>query len=344
MPGPDRPLRRALDTVRRAVRTAKLWSPGARMLLGCSGGLDSMVALELLVQLRPSLRHGLAIAHVDHGLWPGSVAAVSLVRTAAERHGLAFASVRLDLAAGAQLEARARDARYAALQAMGRDLACDGVVTAHNADDQAETLLLRLARGSGLDALAGIRRRRDDGDGLLPVVRPLLGLDRPRLRACADSLGLAWHEDPSNANIAFTRNDIRHNVLPALEAAVPGAASGLARTAEHLAAHEGVLDAWIGRALAGDLQIGPEGALLAAAAVPDDPDQIAALLRHVCRRLGAPPPSTRAVAQACAVLSGVGHVPPAPGMSTRIKGLDLSRGPLGWHFRSIVVAQTGGAD
>jgi tRNA(Ile)-lysidine synthase len=122
-----------------------------------------------------------------------------VVRAAAGRFGAGFRAVRAEVAAGPNLEARAREARYAVLPA--------DVLTGHTADDQAETVLLNLLRGAGLDGLAGIR-----ADGR----RPLLALRRHETRALCASLGLTPVEDPSNADPAFTRNRVRHEVLPLL--------------------------------------------------------------------------------------------------------------------------------
>jgi len=325
-------LRRALASVRRAVRGRQLWQRGDHLLLGCSGGLDSLVALALLHRLQPSLGHGLAVGHVNHALWPGADAAQELVQRAAAALGVPFASRRLVLAHGADLEARARDQRYAALQSMASELGCTLLATAHHADDQAETLLLRLGRGAVLDALAGIRARRQDG-----VVRPLLHLDRQTLQAVAHELALVWHDDPSNADLSFTRNRIRHRVLPELQAAIPGAASGLARTAEHLAEHGTVLDAWIARALADHLRIKDASAELDHARVPTQRAMQASLLRHICARLAAPMPSERALDQACAVLAaGRGEA--------KWHGMTMLGDLTTWRFLVRRVAERPGAD
>jgi tRNA(Ile)-lysidine synthase len=138
--------------------------------------------------------------HVDHGLRPGSGDEAGVVRAAAGRLGAAFRGVRVVVAPGPNLEARARAARYAALP---RD-----VLTGHTADDQAETMLLNLLRGAGLDGLAGMD----------PVRRPLRRLRRRETRALCDSVGLKPIEDPSNLDSAFRRNRVRHELLPLLEA------------------------------------------------------------------------------------------------------------------------------
>lgn len=328
-------VRPCLDAVRRTVRSRRLWQPGTRLVLACSGGLDSLAALEILARLRPSLGHTLAVAHVEHGLWPGNAAAVEHVAAAAQAHGLDFACERLNLEHGADLEHRARTARYAALHRLRLELGGALLATAHHADDQAETLLMRMARGCGPEALAGIRAHRDDA-----VVRPLLGLARADLRKLADALGLSWIEDVSNADTAFLRNRLRHDVLPVLEAALPGATAGLARTAAHSADQEGVLQAWMTRALRDAWTLDPAGpsVLLRADAVPAEAPLLGSLLQHVCRHFGLAAPSLRAVEQFCAFVATKGD------SHCQVRGLLVERQACAWRFTPQDVARPTGAD
>jgi tRNA(Ile)-lysidine synthase len=113
------------------------------------------------------------------------------------------------------LQEAARRARYAALEAQARELGAERIATAHTRDDQAETVLLRLLRGAGPDALGGIPERSPDGR----IVRPLLGVGRSEIAAYAREVGLAWREDGSNASRAYARNRLRHDWLPGLERA-----------------------------------------------------------------------------------------------------------------------------
>ena len=320
------------------MRTRQLWQPGAKVVLACSGGLDSMVALALLVRLRPSLGHELAIAHVDHGLWAHSDNARQAVADRALAHGLPFGAVQLHLAHGADLENRARLARYAALERLRGELGGTCLATAHHADDQAETLLLRMARGCGPEALIGIRAQRD-GD----IVRPVLGLSRADLRAVAEALQVTWVEDLSNGDDAFSRNRLRHDVLPVLEAALPGSSAGLARTASHLADGEGVLDAWMARALTGLLvfETSPRGQRrlsMDVQALPTDAAMLGSLLHHVCRQLGCQAPSLRAVQQFCAVATAQCK------SHCDIKGLRIERHGARCLFTPAGVARPSGAD
>jgi tRNA(Ile)-lysidine synthase len=179
-----------------AALLARCDFPGAGIAVTCgvSGGADSLALLVLAVESGCDV----TAIHVDHGLRPGSGDEADVVRAVAERFGAAFEARRADLAPGPNLEARARAARYAVLP---RD-----VLTGHTADDQAETVLLNLLRGAGLDGLAGMDPRR----------RPLRRLRRSETRALCDVLGLRPVEDPTNVDPAFRRNRVRNELLPLL--------------------------------------------------------------------------------------------------------------------------------
>ena len=170
-------------------------SPGATVDCAVSGGPDSLALLVLAVEA------GLMVTawHVDHGLRPGSDAEGERVAVVADSLGAAAVSVTAMVGDGPNLEARAREARLDALP--------DGVLTGHTADDQAETVLLNLLRGSGIHGSAGI------GD---PGRRPLLGLRRSETRALCVACGLEPLDDPMNDDPRFVRNRIRNEVLPLL--------------------------------------------------------------------------------------------------------------------------------
>ena len=177
------------------------------VVVGCSGGADSLALLALAVDA------GLApiAVHVDHGLRPDSEQEADLVADAAARLGARFDALRVQVAPGANLEARARAARYDALDAARVQHGASAVLVAHTADDQAETVLLNLLRGSGSAGLAGMPARRGR------VVRPLLGARRADVRAECARRQLVPVDDPSNDDLAHRRNWIRHEVLPLLE-------------------------------------------------------------------------------------------------------------------------------
>ncbi|MGH0029542.1 MAG: tRNA lysidine(34) synthetase TilS [Myxococcota bacterium] len=192
-----------------------------RVLVAASGGLDSTVLAHALVA-SGACRGGVVLGHVHHGL-RGAAADADQAAVAALAATLetTFHSRRISpesLREGRSsldrptLQEAARTLRYAAFHAMAAEAGARVVATAHHADDQAETVLLRLLRGTGPDGLAGIPERSSDGR----VVRPLLRLPRADLEAYARSRGLAWREDASNASRRYARNRLRHDFLPAL--------------------------------------------------------------------------------------------------------------------------------
>jgi tRNA(Ile)-lysidine synthase len=201
------------------------------IVVGFSGGLDSTVLLQLLADLgrQGLLSARLSALHVHHGLQPEAELWLQQCRARVQALGLGWIErrVQVQLQAGCSLEAAAREARYAVFSEVlqpGSVLAL-----AHHADDQVETVLLHLLRGSGPRGLAGMPQQRALGQGLL--CRPLLAVPRARLQQQARASGLQWVEDQSNQDPRFTRNRLRHEVLPALQAMAPGLASSVARSA-----------------------------------------------------------------------------------------------------------------
>jgi tRNA(Ile)-lysidine synthase len=174
-------------------------------------------------------------AHLDHGLRPGSAADAAFCSTLCERLGVPLRSAVTDVRSRARherggLEQAARRERYAFLRRVREEEKATAIAVAHTRDDQAETLLLRLLRGSGATGLAGMRVRTGD------VVRPLLGVSREEVIAHLRGRGLDWREDPSNADPAHRRNRVRHELLPYLEVRFnPRIREALARTAAILA-------------------------------------------------------------------------------------------------------------
>lgn len=171
--------------------------------LAVSGGPDSMA---LVVLARAAGLDG-TVVHVDHGLRPGSEAEAPLVEEAAGRFGFGFSGIKVAVGPGADLEARARRARYAVLPS--------GVLTGHTMDDQAETVLLNLVRGAALDGLSGMRDR-SGGGAVEAVRRPLLGLRRTETVDVCRRAGVVPFVDPTNADPRFRRNRVRAELLPLL--------------------------------------------------------------------------------------------------------------------------------
>src|SRR5262245_13375405 len=209
------------ELAREAVR---LELTGQCVLVACSGGLDSTVLAHALSRMPRHLRIDVALGHVHHGLRGAEADAdAESVAALARKLGVPLALRRVDpraRRAGRSSRARptlqeaARELRYAALYEMGRALGATRIATAHHADDQVETVLLRLLRGTGPDGLAGIPERSSDG----VLVRPLLRIPREGLRAYAEAHGLRWREDASNASPRYARNRLRARWLPGLAA------------------------------------------------------------------------------------------------------------------------------
>lgn len=196
--------------------------PEGRWVLAVSGGRDSMVLLDAMASARS---HEIAaVATYDHGTGASATAAAALVEQEALQRGLPVVSGsaapkqrRREARAGADREAAWRAARWRFLNAWAEELQAT-VLTAHTWDDQVETVVLRLLRDAGPRGLAGMLAPA----GEATPRRPFLPLGRAMLATYAEQRGVRWVEDPSNASLAFARNRVRHEILPALEAATPG--------------------------------------------------------------------------------------------------------------------------
>ncbi len=209
---------------------------GSRVLLGLSGGLDSIALLHALAAERASLA-GLRAIHVNHGLQADADSWSAHCGACCAELGVELLRVSVQVAAdGHGIEAAAREARMAAFERALDD--GETLVLAQHRDDQAETVLLRLLRGSGTDGMAAMRPQRRFGRGRL--VRPLLDVPHAELAAYAEREGLQWIEDPSNLDTRFDRNHLRHAILPALRARWPQADAALA-TSARLAAEDAAL-------------------------------------------------------------------------------------------------------
>ena len=231
------------------------------MLVACSGGADSVALAAAAAFEAPRLGLRVGGVTVDHGLQEGSASRAATVAALLTRLGLdPVEAVRVDVSAHhGGPEAAARAARYGALDGVADRLGAAAVLVGHTLDDQAETVLLGLARGSGTRSLAGMAAVSVSPVSGSPVSgspvgadasdaryrRPLLGVERAvTLAACAD-LGLPVWDDPQNGDPSFTRVRVRAEVLPVLEAALgPGVAAALARTAELARDDADALDQW----------------------------------------------------------------------------------------------------
>jgi tRNA(Ile)-lysidine synthase len=206
---------------------------GKRVAVGLSGGLDSVVLLHVLHGLAPRYRYKLSAVHVNHGLSPNAADWQKFCSVLCHELGVPFKAIKVNVKKQHQgLEAAAREARRTAFSSVR----ADAIALAHHLDDQAETVLFNLLRGTGLAGASGmpVQGRLDRK----LMLRPLLGVPRSAIRAYAAEHRLGWIEDESNADESLTRNFIRRRVGPLLEARFPRWRENLARAARHFAGAE----------------------------------------------------------------------------------------------------------
>jgi tRNA(Ile)-lysidine synthase len=230
------------ERFRTHLHEADLLAGPARVLLGVSGGADSFALLDLAAAVAPERRLELIVVHADHGIHPGSGrVAATVAATAQERYGLEPVVGQLALGPGTG-ETRARAARYRFFRAVQRERGAAWLATAHHADDQVETVLLRLLRGSAPAGLGGIPERGPGG-----LVRPLLPFTRAELAAHAAAAGLPVFDDPANRDVRHMRSWVRTVLRPLLDERTGGAARAAllavaAHAADEAAAWDAVLD------------------------------------------------------------------------------------------------------
>ena len=213
----------------------ELSGPGLRgaagaILVGTSGGPDSQALLHVLALLRPRFNHELWACGIDHGLRPEAGAELDLAEALCKSLGVPFERVAVGLKKGSNLMARAREARYAALQAAVTRVGATTLATAHHADDRAETVLLRLLRGTGPAGLAGFGVRTGN------LIRPMLRARRSDVMRHLDRHSIAFAEDPTNRDVRHLRSAVRLEVLPMLERHSPRIVEHLCDLADDLSA------------------------------------------------------------------------------------------------------------
>ena len=267
--------------------------------VACSGGLDSMVLLHLAHAWCAQEGIALSAFHVHHGLSPNADAWLAHCERSCAALGIPFDHRRVTIAVdGSGVEAAARRPRYAALGAMCREHGASLLLTAHHLDDQAETVLLQLLRGSGPAGLSGMETDNRSpgllGDDATVMARPLLTQPRAALEAYAASHALSWVEDESNDDARYARNALRHQVMPALAANFPGFQARLARGAAHVASAQRMLEELAAQDLAAchdgeAIDLAVLGALSA--------DRIDNCLRHLFAVRGLAMPSTAWLAE-----------------------------------------------
>jgi tRNA(Ile)-lysidine synthase len=228
------------EAVLETIEREELLRPGEHVLVGLSGGADSVALLSVLAELRGSLAFELTAAHLDHALRPESGADAAFATDLATRLQIPFRTERIHWHAHgglpeANLEARAREIRYEFLRRCARDVGaaqgCRGIIAVgHHADDRLETLLVQLIRGAGPRGLSQPRYRREDG-----IVRPLLDRTRAEILAYLKECGLPHREDPTNDDGSNLRSRIRRDIVPLLTRENPDIARTVGRTARLLA-------------------------------------------------------------------------------------------------------------
>ncbi len=228
----------------RTLERYRMVRPGDSVLVALSGGADSVALTALLYELRHPLGISIFLAHLNHGLRAEADEDEDFCRSFSERLSLPFVSSRVDVGANARrnkrsLEDEGRRARYEFLEARAKELGATRIAVGHTLDDQAETFLLRLLRGSGGRGLSAIHPVKNGR-----IIRPLIDVRRAEIEAYLDERGLRFREDRSNADPRFLRNRIRHEELPRLTAAYnPRLAESLARTASVLRDEEAWMEA-----------------------------------------------------------------------------------------------------
>lgn len=229
---------RAITAVLQSIpETATCW-------LGLSGGVDSLVLLHLLKHQSDLLQgRVLRAVYIDHGLQIDSAQWAQHCAEICQAWDVPFTTTRLtlDTDTGESIEALARNARYAYCESLLE--AGDALLTAHHQDDQAETLLLQLLRGAGVQGLSAMPKIKVFGKGYL--ARPLLDVSREEILAYAQTHELSWIDDPSNTDLRFDRNFLRQQIMPLLKQRWPHAAKTISRSAKHCADTWGIAESHI---------------------------------------------------------------------------------------------------
>ncbi len=218
-----------ITLVRATLRDPRLVPRGGTVLVAVSGGADSMALLHVLGLLRREGAFGLFAHGIDHGLRPEAAAELDLAEGFARSLDVPFRRTRVVVAPGGNLQARARKARWDAHEVAAARASADRIATGHHADDRAETMLIRILRGTGARGLAVLPPR--DGDRIRPILRArrsdvLSHIARHRIPHC---------HDPSNRDPRFLRVRVREEVLPLLERLNPGAVDHMCALADELA-------------------------------------------------------------------------------------------------------------
>lgn len=224
----------AIEFLRDKLRTESQVPRKPKLLLAFSGGCDSTLLVTLCHRLSKKIPLDLCALYVHHGLSKNADQWGEFCKAICGQFDIPFSMrrVRVDKTKGG-VEAGARQARYDAIFALGKEIEADAVLTAHHRDDQLETFLIQWIRGTGIEGLIGMPRVKTTEP--IPVVRPFLDFTRAQIEEAAKALQLQWIEDESNEDTAYLRNAIRHKILPELDKIRPGWKSAAARSIDNLA-------------------------------------------------------------------------------------------------------------
>ncbi|SDQ63487.1 tRNA lysidine(34) synthetase TilS [Microbacterium sp. cf332] len=274
----------AIAEIRRAVRASLAALPaGSTVVVALSGGADSLALAAATAFEAPKLGLRAASVTVDHSLQPGSDEVALAAANAAAGLGLDPLVVRVEVGTAGGPEGAARDARYGVLRDAARDVGAAAVLLGHTLDDQAETVLLGLARGAGATSLAGMAADRTDEASGTRWLRPLLAVRRETTAAACAAAGLdPWH-DPHNRDDRYRRVRVRERVLPLLEAELgPGIAEALARTADQLREDTEAFDDMIAETIEDIVEPAEAGIAISVAALAANPPALRhRIIRHV---------------------------------------------------------------
>lgn len=276
-------------------------APGAHLLVGLSGGIDSVVLLHILRRLAPAMRFSLRALHVNHGISPNAGAWSEFCSALCESLGVPFESEAVDIAPyrAMGIEGAARQARYEAFSRHSADF----IVFAQHSDDQAETVLLQLARGAGLKGLAGMPAMRSMSGSDARLLRPLLGVPRLAIEAYAGQHALQWVEDESNQDLGLRRNFVRARVLPVFADAFPSVRAAIARSAAYLGEAGALLDQLADMDIA---EISDGGELRVSGLAGLGPARARNALRRWCELRGAPWPGSERLSEVLRQAQGAG--------------------------------------
>jgi tRNA(Ile)-lysidine synthetase, N-terminal domain/tRNA(Ile)-lysidine synthetase, C-terminal domain len=310
--------------VAQVVRVRGLLQPGQKVLVAVSGGPDSVALLSILHDLAPGWALSLTVVHCNYGLRgaesDGDASFVTALCRRLEIPCLVklLTADRREAGASSSLQARARESRYRLFRELAGELGAERVALGHNADDQAETVLLRMLRGAGLRGLAGMPHIRER-----LFIRPLLSIARQEILSYLQAVGLSYRTDSSNAKPIYLRNRVRHELLPVIQDLAPAAVRMLARQADILREDDRLLSSMAVLRLMRIVRIRDEETMvLDRAALLEQP---AALQRRMLRRaIQALAPSIR--------------VPRSDQLMSLLTSLASPRSGGVWRFGSVRIA------